>query len=60
VFKFFLLRLLEDLMSIADLYTFSLNLPPTHPYSNLLTEVDSRPQCLCMLVQISELEHYYH
>jgi hypothetical protein len=46
VFKFFLLRLLENLMFIVDLYTFSLNLPPIHPYSNLLTEVDSRPQLL--------------
>jgi hypothetical protein len=47
VFKFFLLRLLEDLMSIdRPLHLSHQSLPSTHLYSNLLTEVDPRPQLL--------------
>jgi len=61
VFKFFLLRLLEDPMSMTYLYTlltkvfplFTLN--PTY-WLKLIQDLN----CLCMLVQISELEHYYH
>jgi hypothetical protein len=61
VFEFFLLRLLEDLMSIADLYTFLtkvfllLTFTPTY-WLKLIQDLN----CLCMLVQISELERYYH
>jgi hypothetical protein len=41
--EFFLLRLLEDLLSIEYLSFSPQFLPPTHPYYNLLTKVESRP-----------------
>jgi hypothetical protein len=56
--EFFFLRLLEDLMSIANLYILFTILPPIHLYYNLLTEVDQDLICLCMLVQFSELKRY--
>jgi hypothetical protein len=59
VFKFFLLRLLENLMFIATSTPFSLNLPPTHPYSNLLTEVNQDLTYRCIPVQFSELKRYH-
>jgi len=61
LFEFFLLWLLEDLMSIADLYTFLskffllLTFTPTY-WLKLIQDLN----CLCMLVQIFELERYYH
>ena len=60
-FNFFFLRLLEDLMSTTDLYTrltkfFPLfTLTPTY-WLKLILDLSF----LCMLVQISKLEHYFH
>ena len=60
-FKFFLLRLLKDLMSTIDLYTLLTKVFPlftlTPTYWLKLIPVLN---CLCMLVQIFELERYYH
>jgi hypothetical protein len=54
-FEFFFLRLLEDLMLIAYLYT---SLTMSSSYS--LTEYNQELIFLCMIAQISELMPYYY
>jgi hypothetical protein len=46
--KLFLLRLLEDLMFIADLFTLLKFFPLLTTIPNLLTEVRSRPHLLVL------------